>query len=61
MMNTLESLQKNALSGFSLRRKNPTPMRFISESTDVVYFDFSKAFGSVNHDLILDKLKILIL
>ena len=26
-------------------------------STDVVYFDFSKAFGSVNHDLILDKLK----
>ena len=30
-------------------------------STDVVYFDFSKAFGSVNHDLILDKLKILIL
>ena len=26
-------------------------------STDVVYFDFSKAFYSVNHDLILDKLK----
>ena len=26
-------------------------------STDVVYFDFSKVFDSVNHDLNLDKLK----
>ena len=26
-------------------------------STDVVYFDFCKTFDSVNHDLILDKLK----
>ena len=26
-------------------------------SSDVVYFDFSNAFDSVNHDLILDKLK----
>ena len=26
-------------------------------STDVIYFDFAKAFDSVNHDLILKKLK----
>ena len=25
--------------------------------TDVVYFDFAKAFDSVNHDIILKKLK----
>ena len=30
-------------------------------STDMVYFDFSKAIDSVSDDLILDKLKILIL
>ena len=29
MMNKFESFQKNASSGFSLRRKNPTLMRFI--------------------------------
>jgi hypothetical protein len=26
-------------------------------STDVVYFNFSKAFDSLNHDLMLEKLK----
>ena len=25
--------------------------------TDIIYFDFAKAFDSVNHDIILDKLK----
>ena len=27
------------------------------EKTDIIYFDFAKAFDSVSHDLILDKLK----
>ena len=38
MMNTFESFQKNALSGFSLRRKSPTPMRFISENVSKLIY-----------------------
>ena len=30
----------------------------LSIRTDVVYFDFAKAFDSVNHDIILEKLKL---
>ena len=32
---------------------------FKTLSADVIYFDFAKAFDSVNHDLILQKLKSL--
>ena len=32
---------------------------FKTLSVDVIYFDFAKAFDSVNHDLILQKLKSL--
>ena len=43
MMNTFESFQKNAFSGFSLRRKNHTPMRFISENVSkLIYLPFFK-------------------
>ena len=33
----------------------------MSIRTDVVYFDFAKAFDSVNHDIILQKLKIILI
>ena len=33
---------------------------FKTLSVDVIYFDFAKVFDSVNHDLILQKLKFLV-
>ena len=67
MLIRTEHLLKSSQHGFTLKKSCVTNLvemtnsltLSLNENTDidVIYFDFSKAFDMVNHDLILDKLK----
>ena len=67
LMSNCQSLLSNAQHGFMPQHSCTTQMvPFVDSLTctlnnksscDIVYFDFQKAFDSVNHDLILEKLK----
>ena len=67
IMKKCEHLIKNNQHGFLPSKSCTTQMIPFTDSiaialneglrTDVVYFDFAKAFDSVSHDIILDKLK----
>ena len=67
ILSRVEGLIDNRQHGFLAKKSCSTNMVGLCDSlaltlndnvyTDVVYFDFAKAFDSVNHDIILHKLK----